>query len=239
MSNALLPLEVDELTFVDGGGNRRLDRISVEIGPGTRTVVMGPNGAGKSLFLRIVHGLVVPSAGRITWGGTPLTPDRAKRQALVFQRPTMLRRSVADNVAFVLQDRTAAERESAIDAALKAARLEDRRDQPARKLSGGEQQRLALARALARSPSVLLLDEPCASLDPASTLVVEAMIEAAHRAGTKILLVTHNVAQARRLADDILFLDRGRLVERGPAAPFFLAAQSPAARAYLEGRLVV
>lgn len=235
----LLPLGVEGLGFISADGVPRLDGVSFQSHAGSRTVVMGPNGAGKSLLLRLLHGLIDPTAGRITWAGRALSPELARRQSLVFQRPVLLRRTVADNIAFVLAGVASAEREAAVDQALRAARLTDRALQPARLLSGGEQQRLALARALARQPAVLMLDEPCASLDPASTLVVEEMINAAHDAGTKILLVTHNIAQARRLADDIVFVDRGRIAEAGPAREFLAGPRSAAARAYLEGRLVI
>jgi tungstate transport system ATP-binding protein len=236
--SSLLPLEVDGLGYTGADGVPRLSGVSFKLEAGSRTVVMGPNGAGKSLLLRLLHGLIAPTAGRISWAGRALTPELTRRQALVFQRPVLLRRSVADNIAFVLADMTATRRSAAVDRALDAARLTDRARQPARLLSGGEQQRLALARALVRQPALLLLDEPCASLDPASTLAVEQMIDAAHAAGTKILLVTHNIAQARRLADDIVFLDRGRVAETGNAKDFLAKPRSEAGRAYLDGRLL-
>ncbi|HEX6142261.1 MAG TPA: ATP-binding cassette domain-containing protein [Geminicoccaceae bacterium] len=237
---AVLPLAAERLVF-EAGGRRLIDGISIVLRPGLRSVVMGPNGAGKSLTLRLLHGLLRPSGGRILWDGRPLDRAAQLRQAMVFQRPVMLRRSALDNLLHALRARGVPRRAcgSRAQAALERAGLEGQARTPARLLSGGEQQRLALARALALAPEILFLDEPCANLDPASTLVIETLIQQAHDEGTKIVLVTHDLGQAKRLADEVIFLHRGRLLEQSPAARFFDRPASPEAEAFLAGRIVL
>jgi len=233
---ALLPVHVRGVTLADGQ-RRLLDGISFTLAPATRTVVMGANGAGKSLLLKILHGLIAPHAGEVLWAGRPLDDVIRSRQALVFQKPVLLRRSARDNVAFALRHLSRADAAPRLDALLAEAGLEAVAATPARLLSGGEQQRLAIARAMAVEPGILLLDEPSASLDPAATHAVERMISAAHDRGIKIVLVTHDLGQARRMADDIVFLSAGRLAEHTPASAFFAAPRSEAARAYVSGSL--
>jgi tungstate transport system ATP-binding protein len=152
----------------------------------------------------------------------------------------MLKRSARANVAFALSARGIArdERDARIAAALERAALAPLAERPARKLSGGEQQRLALARALVREPEILFLDEPTNNLDPASTKAVEAIVRDAARAGVKVVLVTHDLGQARRLAGDVLFLVGGRVIEQAPADRFFAAPATPQAAAFLRGDLV-
>jgi tungstate transport system ATP-binding protein len=236
----ILPLEARGLVF-EAGGRRLIDGLDMVFRPGLRTVIMGPNGAGKSLTLRLLHGLLQPSAGRVLWGGRPADHGVRQRQAMVFQRPVLLRRSAASNIGHALKARRlpAHERASRSQQVLELAGLLPLARSPARRLSGGEQQRLALARALSLGPEVLFLDEPTAHLDPASTLAIEHLIERAHAAGTKIVLVTHDLGQARRLAHEVVFLDRGRALEHSPAERFFAQPASAAAEAFLAGRLVV
>lgn len=220
-------------------GNRNLvDNIDLTLHGAGLTVVMGPNGAGKSLLLRLMHGLIAPTAGEVRWDGQPMDANLRAHQAMVFQRPVLLRRSVAANIRFVLKHR-GNDRAGRLQELLEEAGLADRAGQPARLLSGGEQQRLALARALAVEPRVLFMDEPTASLDPAATAFIEAIVMRAHERGVKIVFVTHDLGQARRLADDVVFLNRGRLVEHSDAARFFKHPESQAARDYLAGRLVL
>ena len=213
--------------------------VDLTVATGRRTVVMGANGAGKSLLLRLLHGLIAPSSGAVLWKGRPLDAAARRRQAMVFQRPVMLRRSVLANLRFALRVHgvRGAERRERERAALAMAQLEPLAGRPARVLSGGEQQRLAVARALACEPDLLFLDEPTASLDPASTQAVEALIHKAHAAGVAIVMVTHDRAQALRLGDDVLFMSGGRIVEAGPIGRVLAAPRSAAARAWLEGRL--
>lgn len=233
----LLPLAVRGLV-VEAAGRRLLDAVSFVLEPGRRTVILGPNGAGKSLLLRVLHGLVEPAAGRLDWA----EPDPARRrfaQAFVFQKPVLLRRSVRGDLAVALSARGVPRRERAarIAEALALVGLAGLERRAARTLSGGEQQRLALARAWALRPQLLLLDEPTASLDPAATRMVEAIVRDLGARGVTIVMSTHDLGQARRLADDILFLHAGRLVEGGRAAAFFARPQSPEARAFLAGEL--
>jgi tungstate transport system ATP-binding protein len=234
MSGMILPMLLKDIAF-QAGGRRLLDGVSLRLEAGPKTVILGPNGAGKSLLMRIAHGLVAPSAGEVVWHA----PDPGRRQAMVFQRPVLLRRSVAANVdhalalAGVPPRRRAAEREAALARTGLAALAR----QPARALSGGEQQRLALARAWALGPQVVFLDEPTASLDPSATRAVEGIVEAMHASGTKIVMVTQDLGQARRLADEVVFLHRGQVQEVTPAGRFFGGPRSPAAQAFVAGEL--
>ena len=233
----MLPMRARGLTL-RAGGRTLLDGIDLTLGPHGTTMVLGPNGAGKSLLLRLLHGLIPATGGEVLWGGERVGEATRRRQSMVFQTPVLLRRSVGANLDFVLRARRLGGR-ARRDALLDHVGLLGRADQPARLLSGGERQRLALARALATEPEVLLLDEPTASLDPASVLAIEEIVGAARDGGTRIVFVTHDVGQARRLADDVVFLHRGRLAEHGPARRFLAGPDSPAARDYLAGRIVV
>lgn len=240
MTGSILPLRVDGLTF-EAGGRRLLDNVSFALEAGKRSVILGPNGAGKSLMLRLCHGLITPSAGTIKWGdGNHPPADVARRQAMVFQKPVMLRRSTAANISHALACRGVKRRArpARVAEALSRAGLEALARISARVLSAGEQQRLALARAWILRPEVLFLDEPTASLDPAATRDVEDIILAIHDAGTKIVLTTQDLGQARRIADEILFLHRGRLVERAPAKEFFDGPETAEARAFISGELI-
>ena len=210
--------------------------LSLELDAGPRTMVVGPNGAGKSLFLRLCHGLLKPSDGTITWSA----PDAQRGQAMVFQRPVMLRRSAAANIEYALSlNKTPkADRPAIIDDVLARTGLSRHADAPARLLSGGEQQRLAIARAWALKPQVLFLDEPTASLDPSATHQIEDLVNAIHAQGTKIVMTTHDLGQARRLGDEVLFMHRGRLLERAPTETFFTAPQNDLAQAFVRGELL-
>lgn len=233
----MLPLELDNLQF-SAGGTPIIRGLSARIEAGPRTVILGPNGAGKSVLLRLCHGLLAPTGGRVVWYGVR-NGDVRRRQAMVFQRPVMLRRSALANVVYGLQLAGHSRRESELRAmdVLDVVGLEGQAHRPARVLSGGEQQRLALARAWALGPDVLFLDEPTANLDPASTQDIERIIQAIHASGTKIILVTHNLGQARRLGDEVLFISGGRLAEQAPIDRFFKNPASKEAADYLRGEL--
>src|SRR6476646_2258999 len=230
----VLPRELRRLSL-ETAGRRLIDSVDLKVEEPGITVILGPNGAGKSLLLRLVHGLVAPSEGIILWGGRPMDDEIRRRQAMVFQKPVLLRRTSAANITYALGLRGLArsERNSRARQALELAWLERHAFTPARVLSGGEQQRLCLARALSLDPEVLLLDEPTASLDPASTLAIEELLLDAQRGGIKIVVVTHDVGQARRLARDIAFLHHGRIVEHQAAKSFFEQPNSDAAQAFL------
>ena len=234
-SSPILPLSVRDVVLRFGDVTV-LDGVSLDLGTSGCTIVMGPNGSGKSLLLKLLHGLIQPSEGQLLWGRHSATEVTA-RQALVFQKPVLLRRSVAANIDFVLNARGKARARR--DALLDHVGLAHKADQPARLLSGGEAQRLALARALATEPEVLFLDEPTASLDPASVLAIERIVSDARGRGVRIIFVTHDMGQARRMADDVVFLHRGRVAEHSPAAEFFPKPSCAAAREYLNGGIVV
>ncbi len=234
----ILPLTFQDVSF-EIGGIRLIKDLNCTLEAGPRTMILGANGAGKSLFLRLCHGLIRPTTGRVLWQGAK-GRDPADAQAMVFQRPVMLRRSVAANVEYALKLRgmAAAERRAAVEDALGHTGLRRLADNPARVLSVGEQQKLALARAWALQPEVLFLDEPTASLDPAATHAVEQIINAIDAAGTRIVMTTHDLGQARRLGDEVMFLNRGRLLEKTPAERFFSEPENDLAQAFLKGELL-
>ncbi|HEX7929105.1 MAG TPA: phosphate ABC transporter ATP-binding protein [bacterium] len=234
----ILPLRLDGVGYRAVGQDLLRD-VSLRLEPGTRTIILGPNGAGKTLLLRVCHGLLRPTSGTVRWEGL-LATQAQRHQAMVFQKPVLLRRSAAANVAYPLQlNRMEAPAvESRVAEALRLMGLTELAHRPARVLSGGEQQRLALARAWAVRPEVLFLDEPTAHLDPAATRAIEEALAAIHAAGTTVLMTTHDMNQARRLADTILFMHRGRLLEHGPATSFFNAPRTPEAQAFIRGELV-
>jgi tungstate transport system ATP-binding protein len=233
-----LPILLEEASFL-GGEVTILDRITLKLAAGAPTVVIGPNGAGKTTLLRLAMGLVRPTAGRITFGGREaVAPERG---AIVFQRPVMLRRSAAANLGYALKRAGVprAQRAARIDELLALVGLRALGERPARKLSGGEQQRLALARALAKSPQVLFLDEPTASLDPAATKAVEDLVRDVATRGIKVVMATHDLGEARRLAGEIVLLHRGRVIEAGDAAAFFTAPKTQEAVRFVAGELLV
>ena len=233
----ILPLSVDSLGFRTRDVTV-LSAVSFRVEAGSRSIVLGPNGAGKSVLLRLMHGLLTPTNGSVRWALTDAASIR-RAQAMVFQRPVMLRRSVRENIELALHiaGHVSAAREAAM-AALEQVGLAHLANRPARLCSGGEQQRIALARAWALKPDVLFLDEPTASLDPAATRAIEEVVQAMHRAGTTIIMTTHDLGQARRLADRVLFLHHGRLVEDAPAVTFFAQPTSPDAAAFIRGELL-
>jgi len=238
--SAVLPIEGRALSYARSG-RTLVGGASLELSTPGVTAIMGPNGAGKSLLVRMLAGLVEPDSGQVTWAGRGPDRTRASRVGVVFHRPVMLRRSAIANVRYALKTAGVprGERQTRALAALQNGALAGLADSPARVLSGGEQQRLALVRALAPEPEALLLDEPTANLDPVSTLAIEGLVRRAAGQGTRVLLVTHDSAQARRLADRIVFMHGGRLDHPVSADGFFEAPATPHARAFVEGRLVL
>jgi tungstate transport system ATP-binding protein len=216
-----------------------LDGVTLKLAAGPPTVLIGPNGSGKTTLLRAAMGLIPANAGLITWGGREHSPPT--HRAIVFQRPTMLRRSTAGNVRYALaaanvpRDR----RDSRTAELLADVGLQGLERRPARRLSGGEQQRLALARALARDPAILFLDEPTASLDPAATKAIEDIVRTVTARGVKVVMSTHDLGQAKRIGGDIVLLHRGRLIETARAEDFFNAPHTPEARKFIAGELLV
>jgi tungstate transport system ATP-binding protein len=231
-----LPIRLEAIC-VRAGAVDILREVTLEIGAGAPTLLLGPNGSGKSTLIRVGMCLVAPGMGRITFGGR--ASANAVRSAIVFQKPVMLRRSAGANIAFALSAAGRPTDAATIARLLAQVGLAGMEDRPARRLSGGEQQRLALARALARAPEVLFLDEPTASLDPAATKSVEDIIARISAEGVKIVMATHDLGQARRLAGDVVFLTRGRILEQGAAAQFFASPSTDEARRFLAGELVL
>jgi tungstate transport system ATP-binding protein len=227
----ILPLHLDGVTFM-AGGRAIIDDVSLDIEAGPSTIILGANGAGKSVLMRLMHGLLAPTAGRVAWQA-----EARRHQAMVFQRPVMLRRSALANVVYAVRAAGAAQAEKIAWGALAEVGLTQVAHRPARVLSGGEQQRLALARAWALHPEVLFLDEPTANLDPSATREIETVIKAVDAAGTKIVMSTHSLGQARRLGDEVIFLHQGRVVERAAIARFFPQPASPEAAAFVKGEL--
>lgn len=234
---SILPLRAEGLTF-RREGRLLLDHVSFTLPKGGITLVIGPNGAGKSLLLRLCHGLIEPSHGAVHWAMPSGAMAGQRRHAMVFQRPVMLRRSVRANLLHALAAAGFADRDRRADAALARFGLGDFADRPARLLSGGEQQRLAIARGWALEPEVMFLDEPSSQLDPGATRQIETEIAALAAEGMTILMTSHDLGQVRRLADRVLFLCAGRLLEAGPAASLLATPATPEARAFLAGDLV-
>ena len=205
-----------------------------------RTLIIGPNGAGKSLLLRVCHGIVAPDLGQVRWAGETDPRALARSQGMVFQRPVLLRRSTRGNIdlALKIHGLDAAQRRRRVTEALERTGLSRLAGTPARALSFGEQQRLALARAMALRPRVLFLDEPTANLDPAAAHLVEEIVRDMSEAGVKIIMTSHDLNQARRLAQEVIFLHRGRIKERAPADRFFAGPKNDLARAFLNGELL-
>lgn len=231
-----LPIEFDVASY-SAGQTAILDRISLTLEPGAPTAIIGPNGSGKTTLLKLAMGLNQPVSGHVTRGGRSNSPPL--RRAFVFQKPAMLRRSTAANVAFALKAAGRAANRDTIDMLLDQVGLGILSERPARRLSGGEQQRLALARALARNPEVLFLDEPTASLDPSGTKAVEEIIARVAASGVKVVFSTHDLGQARRLASDIVFLVGGRVAEHTPAQSFFTSPATSQGSAFVRGDLVI
>lgn len=248
-------------------GRKLLGPLSLTLSARGITAVMGHNGSGKTTFLRLLHGMERLRAGRIDWTSEPgrasateaggadgeLTAegdgdvgrDRTGTAmprdvtALVFQTPVLMRRTVIDNVAYPLRLRgldVAAARRVAGDWVVRVG-LTGKGRLPAEALSGGERQKMALARALVTEPRLLLLDEPTANLDPGATREIEGILTEVRARGVRIVIATHDAGQARRLADDVIFLASGRLAEQRSAPAFFADPLSAEARAFLRGEL--
>jgi tungstate transport system ATP-binding protein len=233
-----LPITLRDVSL-SASGVSILDRISMTVARGAPTVLIGPNGAGKTTLLRVMMGLLRPSSGQVRWDGR----DEAAptRRAIVFQRPVMLRRSAVGNIRYALAAAGVSRvlRSERATELLDQVGLKDIAERPARRLSGGEQQRLALARALARDPQVLFLDEPTASLDPAVTKAIEDVVRAVAARGIKVVMSTHDLGEARRLAGDIVLMHRGRIIETADASTFFSQPKTSEARRFVAGELLV
>lgn len=235
---SILPLTLEGVRY-EAAGAVLLDAPALRVARGGLTAVLGPNGAGKSLLLRLCHGLITPSAGAVSWAAPHGVRGGRKRHAMVFQKPVMLRRSARENVLHALRaNGLDADAQARADAALSRFGLAGLAARPARQLSGGEQQRLAIARAWALEPDALFLDEPTSALDPGATRQIEEMLRTLRGEGVTLVMATHDLGQARRLADRVLFLSRWRILEDAPAEQFFSAPATQEARAFLNGDLL-
>ena len=237
---SILPLRAEGLVY-EIDGRRLIDGVDLTLTAGETTVLIGPNGAGKSMLLRLLHGLLPPSAGAIRWQLSEGRRAGVKAHAMVFQKPVMLRRSALANLTHALAAAGVgwSARRDRARAALELFHLAGLADRPAKVLSGGEQQRLAIARAWALDAEVLFLDEPTSQLDPAATRLIEETISLVSGEGRTVVMATHDLGQARRLADRILFIHAGRIHEDATAADFFDRPRTEAARAFVAGDLVV
>ncbi len=237
-AESIFPLELTDLRY-EASEMRLINDLSFTLEAGPRTIILGPNGAGKSLLLRLCHGLIQPSGGAVRWHGAQAR-NPSDFQAMVFQRPIMLRRSAQANLDYALALRgiSRLERKHLTQEVLEKTGLAEFARRPARVMSFGEQQKLALARAWVLKPQVLFLDEPTASLDPGATYAFEKIIAEIHAAGTKIIMTTHNMGQARRLADEVLFIHQGRLLEQSSVDEFFTAPKNQLAEAFIRGDLL-
>lgn len=237
MVSTILPLTMIKAT-VTRRGKTLMGPVDLTVSTEGFTIVLGPNGAGKTTLLRALHGLEMLTTGTCTWQ-VPVEQARP-RQAFVFQSPIMMRRSVRDNLAYplTLHGMTRANARKQAELWAEKIGLGASLDQPAPLLSGGEKQKMALARALIRRPEILFLDEPCANLDGRATREIETILKDAQASGTRILMSTHDVGQGRRLASDVLFILGGKIIEEAPASRFFDAPKTPQAIALLNGDIV-
>jgi len=233
---SLLPIELRSVSF-QKSGVCLIDKVSFTLNSRGITVILGPNGAGKSILLRLLHGLEIPNEGKVLFKGIVADEMIKRKQVMVFQNAILLRRSVIENLSFVANLHKPQNRSNLLEL-LAEVGLTEKQHMPARRLSGGEKQRLSLARALVSQPEVLLLDEPTASLDPYSVQMIETLLIKLQHQNAKIVFITHDLNQARRLAEDIIFIHKGRLEAFQPADSFFEKPDSEFAQAFIEGRLI-
>lgn len=238
-SPSILPLKLNDICY--SAGNRRLIKnITCQFEAGHRYCIIGPNGAGKTLLLRLCHGLLKPESGSVTWQGALGKLATSQHQSMVFQSPVMLRRSAWDNIDYALSVHgiTKSQRKIRIEEVLARTGLDHIAKRSARLLSLGQQQRLAIARAWALNPQVLFMDEPTASLDPPAAHSIEELIHEIAASGVSIIMTTHDLGQAKRIAQEIIFMFRGRIKEQAPSDIFFNNPQNDLAQAFLNGQLL-
>jgi len=237
VQNSVLPFSMRSAT-AKTGSKILVGPIDLTIGQKGLTIVMGPNGSGKTTLLRLMHGLHRLASGEIQWN-LPAQITR-ERQAYVFQNPIMMRRSVVDCIAFPLilhgLGRKAA-RQKASEWACRFG-MANMLDRAAPDLSGGEKQKLSLVRALIRKPDILFLDEPCANLDGRSIREIEKILLDVKAQGTRIVMATHDMGQAKRLASEVVFMLNGKIHEIGPAKPFFNHPKTAEAAGFINGEIV-
>ena len=236
--NTLMPIKIKNLNF-EKGHRKLLSDISCEIKEKGITIILGPNGAGKTLLLKYLHGLISDSTSEITFANKNLNTNIRKQQSMVFQSPILLRRSIFKYILFALKQRTKIINKEKIFKVLKKVDLLHLVNENAMLLSGGEKQRLSLARAIITMPKVLFLDEATSNLDPYSIQIIENIIKEVNKQGTKVIAVTHDLLQAKRLADDIIFINEGKMSEFTNAKIFFSKPKSREGKLFIAGKLVV
>ena len=236
-SKSLTPIVVSNLSILLGE-IKILDKINCKIHNESIIAILGPNGAGKSMFLKSINGLIGVESRKIYFNSREINDHIRKDMALVFQKPTLLRRTVLENMQFVLEKKNKISNLQ-ITNLLQRVGLDIYKYKPARLLSGGEQQRLSLARALLINPSLLLLDEPTANLDPYSLNLIEEIILDENKKGKTIILTTHDMGQAKRLAKEILFFNKGKLLEQTKAINFFKKPKTKEAQSYINGQILL
>jgi tungstate transport system ATP-binding protein len=234
---SILPLTITNLGF-DAGSKTLLKDISFRLPKSGISAIIGPNGAGKSLLLRLMHGMMIPTHGQVTWNRAEGEIAGRKRHAMLFQNPVMLRRSVRANISHALQAFGATNVATLTAAALERFGLTALAEQPARLLSGGEKQRVAIARAWVLEPELLFLDEPTSQLDPGATRQIEEIILGLAKDGMTVLMATHDLGQTKRLSQRILFMHQGRLLADANTSEFFNQPPTEQCRAFLAGELL-
>lgn len=237
MVNSILPLTLKHVV-VRRRGKRLIGPVSLTLQAEGVTIVIGPNGSGKTTLLRSMHGIERLSEGSLAWQ-VPEAQTRG-RQSFVFQTPIMLRRSVRENLVYplALNKVAAAQQDERARHWAAQIHLDGALNPQATVLSGGERQKLALARALIRKPDVLFLDEPCANLDGRAIREIEEILLRAKAAGTRLIMATHDMGQARRLATEVVFMHRGQVCEMTPAGDFFERPATSEAAAFLKGDIL-
>jgi tungstate transport system ATP-binding protein len=230
----MFPLTLEQI-LVRRKGKTVIGPTDLVLQPQGPTIIIGPNGSGKTTLLRVMHGIERVTSGKVTW-----QHDDPSQHAFVFQSPILLRRSVHENLAYPLRliNMPKAQIAQAVDHWLDRIGLQDVRSSPALRLSGGERQKLAIGRALIRNPQVLFLDEPCANLDGRATRDIEALLQETSAAGTRLVMATHDMGQARRLAQDLVFMLDGRVHESGAASTAFAQPRTQELAAFLRGDIV-
>lgn len=232
-----LPLRMEHVTY-DAQGTTLIRDFNLEIATSDTSIILGHNGSGKSLLLKLLHGVINPSHGKIRWNQHTPSSKQYWRTFLL-QRPTFFKQSIEFNIKFVLQiagvDKS--EHNQRCDHALEICGLTHLRQRNTHSLSGGELQKVSLARAWVLKPSVVLLDEPTVALDPPSVISFEKIIQQFEKSGTKIIMTTHDLAQAKRLAKEVIFIHQGSMIEHTDAAHFFAGPQSIEAQSFIRGEL--
>ena len=233
----LTPIQFKDLSVILGQ-KIILDKINCKIKSNSITAVLGPNGAGKSIFLQTINGLFSVQSGRLTFNLMEINQEIRKQQAMVFQNPVLLRRTVIANLQFISNLRNK-ESNRLLKKILSKVGLEGYEKKPARLLSGGEKQRLSMARALIINPNLLLLDEPTANLDPYSLNLIEDLVLEENSIGKTVIFTTHDMSQAKRLATDVIFLNKGKVLEQTISKTFFKSPKTLEAQKYINGEILI